>query len=398
LIAALAVGRTRLENALISDDSRYFVQALEGLGFNIKLDETTKSMTIRGLGGQIPAAQAKLFVGNAGTAARFLTAMLTLGNGQYHLDGVERMRQRPIGDLITALNKLGANIQGTPIENRSTCPPVSVHARGLLGGQTSIRGDQSSQFLSGLLMVAPYAQKTVDICVEGVLHSRPYIDLTLSVMDDFGVKIQREGYTHFSVTPKTYRSPGTYLIESDASAASYFFAVPAICGGWVEVANLSRAARQGDIAFLEILAQMGCKVKEVPGAIQVCGPRRLQGVEVDMSNISDTAMTLAAIAPFAETPTTIRGIASSRVKESDRITATVTELRRLDVRVEEHPDGMTIQPCKAIQPAQIQTYDDHRMAMAFSLIGLRVIGIEIQHPECVSKTFPNYFEVLESLK
>jgi 3-phosphoshikimate 1-carboxyvinyltransferase len=188
------------------------------------------------------------------------------------------------------------------------------------------------------------------------------------------------------------------MIESDASAASYFFAAPAICGGWVEVANLSRIARQGDIAFLEVLEQMGCIVGEVPGAIKVSGPEHLLGVDVDMSNISDTSMTLAAIAPFAETPTTIRGIASSRVKETDRVAATVTELRRLGIKVAEHPDGMTIYPCKEIQPTKIHTYDDHRMAMAFALVGLRVPGIEIENPGCVAKTFPNYFDVLEQLR
>jgi 3-phosphoshikimate 1-carboxyvinyltransferase len=397
LIAALAQGATRLENALFSDDSGYFAQALTDLGFEVGLDERTKSMVIQGQGGNIPALGADLFIGNAGTAARFLTAMLTLGHGVYHLDGIERMRQRPIGDLISALNKLGANVTGTFTDHASICPPVTVRANGLLGGQASTRGDISSQFLSGLLMVAPYAQKAVEISVDGPLHSRPYIDLTLGVMADFGVKVQREGYARFFVAPEPYRAPGTYTIESDASAASYFFAAPAICGGWVEVANLSRSARQGDIAFLDVLVQMGCSVTEVPGAIRVTGPERLRGVDVDMSDISDTSMTLAAIAPFAKTPTTIRGIASSRVKETDRVAASVAELRRLGVQVDEHPDGMTIEPCKEIRPAKIQTYDDHRMAMAFALVGLRVPGIEIENPGCVAKTFPDYFDVLALL-
>jgi len=217
------------------------------------------------------------------------------------------------------------------------------------------------------------------------------------VMADFGIEVQREGYVNFLVKPDKYRSPGNYRIESDASAASYFFAVPAICGGWVAVANLSRSARQGDIAFVDILAQMGCRVNELPDAIRITGPDRLKGINADMANISDTSITLAAIAPFAETPTTIHRIASSRLKETDRITATVTELRRLGVQVDEFPDGMTIYPCKDIQPAQIQTYDDHRMAMAFALIGLRVPGIEIQNPGCVAKTFPDYFDVLQKL-
>jgi 3-phosphoshikimate 1-carboxyvinyltransferase len=402
LIAALAKGTTRLKNALFSDDSRYFTRALTDLGFDVTLDVNTKTMTVTGLGGKIPTRQADLFIGNAGTAARFLTAMLTIGNGKYNIDGVERMRQRPIGDMIVALNNLGAQVravnrQFSRSDLRSLCPPVSIQASGLIGGTTPIRGDISSQFLSGLLMVAPYAQNKVEITVDGPLHSKPYIDLTLGVMADFGIQVQREGYERFRITPNKYRSPGTYSIESDASAASYFFAIPAICGGYVEVTNISRAARQGDIAFLDVLTQMGCAVTEVSEAIRVSGPKRLQGVDVDMSDISDTFMTLAAIAPFADTPTTIRGIASSRVKETDRVAATVTELRRLGVQIQEHADGMTIQPCKDIHPAQIQTYDDHRIAMAFSLIGLRVPGIEIKNPTCVSKTFPEYFEVLAYL-
>ncbi len=405
LIAALAEGTTHLENALFSDDSRYFAQALTALGFSINLDEQAKTMIIQGQGGNIPAVQADLFIGNAGTAARFLTAMLTLGNGVYYLDGVKRMRQRPIGDLVVALNQLGANVKGIPTDHQSLitdhaslCPPVTIHASGLPGGVSSIRGDISSQFLSGLLMVASYAQSEVEITVDGPLHSKPYIDLTLGVMVDFGVEVQREGYARFIAAPQRYRAPETYPIESDASAASCFFAAPAICGGWVEVANLSRSARQGDIAFLDILERMGCTVNEVPGAIRVSGPENLCGVNVDMSDISDTFLTLAAIAPFATTPTTIRGIASSRVKETDRIAATVAELRRLGVQVDEHPDGMTIYPCENIQPAKIRTYNDHRIAMAFALIGLCVPGIEIENPGCVAKTFPDYFDVLEQLQ
>lgn len=397
LVAALAEGTTHLQNALFSDDSQYFAQALATLGFDVILNKQGKSISVKGLNGNIPAEEVDLFIGNAGTAARFLTAMSTLGYGVYHLDGVERMRQRPIGDLVIALNNLGAKVEGVHTGRSLICPPITIQAAGLPGGATSIRGDISSQFLSGLLMVAPYAQSQVEIMVDGPLHSKPYIDLTLGVMADFGVEIQREGFERFRITPQKYHSPGKYAIESDASAASYFFAAPAICGGWVEVANLSRSVRQGDIAFLDVLEQMGCTVTEVYGAIRVSGPENLRGVDIDMSDISDISMTLAAIAPFADTPTTIRGIASSRVKETDRVAATVTELRRLGVQVDEHPDGMTIYPCWEIRSAQIQTYDDHRMAMAFGLLGLKVSGIAIENPECVDKTFPDYFQVLEQL-
>ncbi|MFQ5615535.1 MAG: 3-phosphoshikimate 1-carboxyvinyltransferase [Anaerolineales bacterium] len=392
LVAALAEGTTTLENALFSDDSRCMAAALAGLGFDIRLDPAASAMTVAGLGGRIPAKRADLFTGNAGTAARFLTAMLTLGHGEYRLDGVKRMRQRPIQHLLEALNHLGARVEAP-----TGCPPVHIRAAGLPGGEASIRGDVSSQFLSGLLMVTPCARGPVDVRVDGPLHSKPYVNLTLGVMADFGVEIQREGFSRFRVTPQGYRSPGCYPIESDASAASYFFAAPAICGGWVEVAHLSRSARQGDIAFLDVLAGMGCTVTESADAIRVTGPERLRGIDVDMGDISDTAQTLAAIAPFAQTPTTIRGVASSRLKETDRITAACTELTRLGVRVDEHPDGLTIYPCDHLYPATIRTYEDHRMAMAFALPGLRVPGIKIEKPDCVTKTFPNYFDVLGSL-
>ncbi len=392
LIAALASGETTLENALFSDDSRYFAAALTELGFDVHIDAMQRTIAVAGLGGEIPVRQADLYIGNAGTAARFLTAMLTLGRGEFTLDGDRRMRQRPMGDLVTALNKLGAQVSAP-----TGCPPVKVRAAGLPGGKTSIRGDTSSQYLSGLLMTAPYAQADVEIRVDGPLFSRPYIDLTLGVMADFGVDVQRVDYEWFRVPRGGYQTPGRYAIESDASAASYFFAAPAICGGWVEVAHLSRQARQGDIAFLDVLTEMGCLVEALPDAIRVTGPERLRGLNVDMADISDTAQTLAAIAPFAETPTTIRGIASARHKETDRIAAVCAELTRLGVRVDEYPDGMTIYPCKDIRPARIQTYNDHRMAMAFALIGLRAPGIEIGDPGCVAKTFPNYFDVLGQL-
>jgi 3-phosphoshikimate 1-carboxyvinyltransferase len=402
LLAALAVGSTTLINALDSEDSRFFSTGLSQLGFNIGGDPEHNTITVQGLGGEIPAGKADLFIGNAGTAARFLTALLTIGHGEYSLDGVARMRQRPIGDLVRALNVLGAQVEGTATDpggsQTNLYPPVSVKAKGLPGGSTSIRGDISSQFLSALLMVAPCAREPVQVTVDGPLNSKPYIDLTLSVMSDFGVHVNRRGYQHFRISPQVYRAPGEYHIESDASAASYFFAAPAICGGWVEVANISQHSRQGDIAFLNVLSEMGCVISKIREGIRVTGPYRLEGVDVNMSDISDTAMTLAAIAPFAVSPTSIRGIASSRLKETDRIAATCNELRRLGVEVDEKPDGMVIHPCNDIRPARIRTYNDHRMAMAFSLVGLRIPSIEISNPDCVAKTFPNYFQELDLLR
>ena len=393
LIAALANGTTRLTNTLFSDDSRYFANALRTLGFEIQLNDTKQEMTVTGLGGKIPASKAEIFIGNSGTSIRFLSAFLTLGSGEYVLDGEPRMRERPMGDLVDALKQLGANLS-----TENNCPPVQIDASGLSGGRTTIAGNISSQFLSALLMVAPYAQSDIEISLSTELNSKPYVDMTIAIMKEFGVEIEREGYERFFIHPSRYTPLSTYAIESDASAASYFFAAPAICGGTVRVENISRNSVQGDIAFLDVLSQMGCDVVEGDTYIDVTGASSLQGVDVDMRDIPDTAQTLAAIAPFADSPTRIRGIASARVKETDRISATCTELKRLGVQVEEHEDGMTIYPCKMFKPSSVQTYNDHRMAMSFALIGLRFDGVTIENPSCVSKTFPNYFDVLESLR
>lgn len=401
LIAALSDGTTRLHNALFSDDSARFVESLECLGFDVTVDESAACMQITGLGGRIPKKQANLYVGNAGTAARFLTAMLTLGTGEYLLDGDQRMRQRPIGDLVDALTSLGAHVEtvnGQTDANHFVCPPLRVYANRLQGGRATIAGNISSQYLSGLLMVSPYAGDSVILTVTGGLNSKPYVDMTLAIMTEFGATVMRRGYERFVISPQHYQTPGDYMIESDASAASYFFAAPAICGGTVRVENITRNSKQGDVAFLDILAAMGCTVTEGAGWIEVGGPSELRGVDVDMRDISDMAQTLAAIAPFASTPTTIRGIASTRVKETDRVSAMNAELTRLGVSVSEYPDGLTIQPCQAFQATMVETYNDHRMAMAFALIGLKAPGLTIANPSCVAKTFPNYFHVFEHLR
>jgi 3-phosphoshikimate 1-carboxyvinyltransferase len=407
LIASLANGITVLRNALFSDDSNYFAGVLQQLGFDVKLNPSRSEMTVAGQGGLIPARSAELFIGNAGTAARFLTAFLTLGNGNYTLDGDERMRERPIGDLVSALEQLGAKIvrcqshsgkESTIDRSQIICLPLHISACGLTGGRAEISGNISSQYLSGLLMVAPYAHNQVEIRLATELISKPYVDLTLAVMSDFGVEVTRKGAKGFVIDPAKYQSKTTYSIECDASAASYFFAAPAILGGKVRVENINRHSKQGDIAFLDILQQMGCTVTEGREYVEVAGPVSLRGVDVDMRDISDTAQTLAVIAPFAVTPTHIRGIGFVRTKESNRISDTCTELRRLGVEVKEHPDGLTIQPSEAIRPASIHTYNDHRMAMAFALIGLRAPGVIIENPACVSKTFPDYFRVLEALQ
>jgi 3-phosphoshikimate 1-carboxyvinyltransferase len=405
LISALAIGQTTLKNALFSDDSKYFSGALQSLGFDIYSNASNSEIVVNGRAGKIPANSGHLFIGNAGTAARFLTAFLTLGNGEFILDGDARMRERPLGDLVTALGQLGARVEPANSNigpgEADICPPVKIIASGLPGGKTFIKGDISSQYLSALLMVAPYAQSGVVIEVTSELNSKPYVDMTIQVMSDFGVEIRRDKYQKFSIHPARYHSIANYAIEPDASAASYFFAAPAILGGSVRIDNLTRNSRQGDLGFVDVLQKMGCSVQRDPLFTQVSGPGNygeLSGVEVNMSDIPDTAQTLAVIAPFASSPTHIHGIASARVKESDRVHATRVELERLGVKVEEYPDGLKIFPCDKFQPASIKTYNDHRMAMAFALIGLRIPGIIIEDPDCVSKTFPEYFNVLEQLR
>ncbi len=392
VLAALAEGVTTLEGALFADDTRHMAAALRALGFEVALAPQARRITVRGEGGRIPADRGSLFLGNAGTAMRFLTAMLTLGHGEYTLDGVPRMRQRPIAPLVTALNALGAQVEAP-----TGAPPVRIRARGLEGGHASLPGHISSQFVSAILMAAPYAHSPVTLTVTGVLNSRPYVDLTLAMMGDFGLRAAEPEPQTFRIPQGVYRTPGVYAIEPDLSAASYFFALPAFIGETVEVAGVRRNSRQGDIAFMDVLERMGCRADETPHGMAVTCPPMLQGIDVDMRHIPDTAQTLAVLAPLASTPTTIRGIASARHKETDRIHAVCTELARLGARVEEHPDGMTIYPAKALRPALVQTYDDHRMAMAFALLALREPGIRIDNPECVSKTFPDYFEVLESI-
>jgi len=398
LLSVLANGKTIHRNALFSDDTLVFAQALGKLGFEIALDEDQRLMEVNGRGGVIPVQEAMLDAGNAGTAARFLTALVTLGTGKYTLDGSARMRERPIGDLVAALTMLGAEIKNGMDDDGAKKFPLQVIADGLEGGLTKISGRTSSQFLSALLMTAPYAEKPVEIEITDGLNSRPYVALTMKMMEDFGVSAANQNYERFQISPDFFESPGEYVIESDASSASYFFAIPAVCGGFLTVENISLTSNQGDIGFLEILARMGCGVSERNHTVTVIGPENLKGVDVDMRDISDTAQTLAAIAPFADSPTRIRGIASNRVKETDRISAVCAELTRIGVRVDEFEDGMTIYPADEIKGGVIQTYNDHRMAMSFALTGMRAPGIVIDDPGCVTKTFPDFFDVLWGLR
>jgi 3-phosphoshikimate 1-carboxyvinyltransferase len=397
LLAALCEQQVIVTHALDSEDTQVMRDSLRRLGFRVEQPQSD-TIRVQGAGGRIPSREADLWVANAGTAARFLTALVALGEGTYRIDGTPRMRQRPVQPLLDALNRLGAEAIA---ELGTGCPPVLVRAQGLRGGTVSVRGDISSQFLSALMMVAPCAKHTVTIRIEGELVSAPFVRMTLQMMRQFGVEAEWEEEKARIVVPapQQYRPAegSIYTVEPDATAASYFFAAAAITGGRVCVRRLNRDSLQGDIRFVDILQQMGCSVRWLSDAVEVTGTGVLHGVDVNMSDISDTFITLAVVAPFADSPTRIRGVEHARYQESNRVSAVATELRRLGVDVEEHIDGLTIYPGTP-QGGTVQTYNDHRIAMAFALIGLRVPGIAIADPECVQKTFPDFFEKLQELE
>jgi 3-phosphoshikimate 1-carboxyvinyltransferase len=391
--AALAEGESTLRGALDSEDTRVMIAALGQLGVPVAAADGGRTLRVAGCGGTIPASRAELFVANSGTTMRFLTALAALGHGEFRLDGVPRMRERPMGDLVAALKSLGVAVE---CEGSNECPPILVHAAGLRGGRASIGGAVSSQFLSGLLMAAPYAERPVELDVAGALVSVPYVAMTRRVMESFGGELAAAAdYSEIRVANDRRYRGREYAIEPDASAASYFLAAAAITGGAVTIEGLSRSSLQGDVAFAECLAQMGAHVVYGDDSITVEG-RPLYGVDVDLNAISDTVPTLAVAALFATGPTRLRNVAHIRHKETDRIAAMATELRKLGAAVDEFPDGLLVQP-GPMRGAQIDTYDDHRMAMSFALAGLVVPGVVIRDPDCTAKTYPGYFADLESL-
>ncbi|MBO9310050.1 MAG: 3-phosphoshikimate 1-carboxyvinyltransferase [Chloroflexi bacterium] len=393
VLAALAEGESALENALFSEDSHWCSQALQRLGIPIKAEAEAARFLVQGRGGILPAAHADLFVGNSGTTARFLVAVAALGNGTYRFDGVPRMRQRPIGPLLAALRQLGAQFS---FEGAPNAFPLTVHAAGLQGGAATLEATNSSQYVSALLQVAPYARRDVTIYLTGEVVSEPYIEMTLRVMAQFGVIADKSDYRNYHVRAGQRYQAQRYVIEPDASNATYFFAAAALVGGRVRVPHLSANSLQGDVRFVDVLEQMGCQVERAATYLEVRSIGQLRGVDVDLNAMSDTAQTLAAIAPFASTPTRIRNIGHIRHKETDRIAALATELRKLGAQVEERADSLTIYP-SALRPAEIETYDDHRMAMAFAVTGLALDGVRIKNPACTAKTFPDFFARFEAL-
>lgn len=405
ICAAFADGSSHLSGALRSDDTEVMITALQTIGVELEVSDDGRSLRVEGM----PRArfrpttqQHELFIGNSGTTIRFLTAALSALGGSFHLHGVPRMHQRPIGDLTDALRPICDGL--IRCESPAGCPPVTIRTAGWSGDHVQVAGHVSSQYLSGLMMAAPITGKQVHVEVTGELVSRPYVEMTAQVISDFGAPVQLSEAAGGDGAPTLicaidgrggYQAR-RYAIEPDASAASYFWAAAAISGGEVTVEGLSADALQGDVRFVDCLEQMGCRVQRGDDSITVSGPETLQGIDVDMNTISDTVQTLSVVALFATGTTRVRGVAHNRFKETDRIGDLATELRKLGAEVSETADGLAITP-GPVTAATLETYDDHRMAMSLSLAGLRIPGVKIKNPACTAKTYPHFFDDLQQL-
>ncbi|AWB68207.1 3-phosphoshikimate 1-carboxyvinyltransferase [Saccharobesus litoralis] len=396
LLATLAQGETHVTNLLDSDDIRHMLTALKQMGVEYSLSDDKTECKVQGLGGAINVAEPQeLFLGNAGTAMRPLAAALCLGEGEFTLTGEPRMFERPIGHLVNALRQVGADIEYLKDED---FPPLKISGKGLTGGRVEIQGSISSQFLTALLMAAPLAKDDMEIVVIDELVSKPYIEITLHLMKLFGVEVENDNFEVFRVKGnQTYVSPGRVLVEGDASSASYFLAAAAIKGGTIRVNGVGTKSVQGDARFAEVLEQMGATVNWQDEYIEVTGNGKLNAVDVDLNHIPDAAMTIATAALFAEGTTAIRNIYNWRVKETDRLYAMATELRKVGATVEEGEDYIVVEPPAELTHAAIDTYNDHRIAMCFSLAAMGNTAITINDPKCTAKTFPTYFELFESV-
>jgi 3-phosphoshikimate 1-carboxyvinyltransferase len=398
LLAALAAGRSRLSHLLLADDTRVMLEALAKLGFTLRVEEAAGTVEIQGHGGRIPAAAADLFLGNSGTTTRFLTAAACLGRGTFTLDGVPRMRQRPIAQLVEPLNALGGDIH---YSGEPGFPPLRIEARGLTGGSLTLKPTLSSQYISALLQAGPYMFNGLDLYFDGPVTSLPYVLMTVRLMAVFGVRVTVLGDgAGMIVVPDAYAAR-EYEIEPDASNASYFLAAAALSpGSRCTLEGLGRRSLQGDVGFAQVLGQMGAEVTVRDESITVIGTDRLAGVDVDLNTMPDMAQTLAVAALFAEGPTVIRNIGNLRVKETDRLAALRTELGKLGATVRVEGDDLHVEMDRAgaLRPAAVDTYDDHRMAMAFAVAGLRCPGVTIRDPACVNKTFPEFWKYLEKLR
>ena len=398
-MGSLADGKTTLSGVLFSDDSRHFLAALQALGFDVEIQEAQKQVTITGLNGKVPVTEGKIDVGSAGTAARFLTALLGVAEGTFTIQASEQMKKRPMKPLFDVLVAIGAKISYLEKEGHLPIQITGIGGTKAMDEVCCVALDisESTQFLSALLLISPMIKQGLSIAITSARKDGSYIQITRKMMENFGVEVMFDGENYNIRKDSSYKA-GAYQIEPDISAACYFYAAAALTGGKALVKNVTWDCMQGDLQFLNVLAQMGCTITETAQGIVVCGAEggRLKGITVDMKEFSDQTMTLAAIAPFAEEDVRIENVGHIRLQESDRIHAIATELSRLGVTCKEEEDALTIQP-KIPNAGIVQTYDDHRMAMAFALIGLRVQGIEIANPMCCRKTFEEYFDVLETL-
>jgi 3-phosphoshikimate 1-carboxyvinyltransferase len=390
ILSSLADGESVLINALRCEDTERTAEALERFGVAVSWE--SDHIRVLGRGGKFESSEDRIDVGDSGASMRFLTALAALKKGITLLDGSERMRKRPIGELLNSLGELGVKAYS---KKGDGFPPVIVESQGLKGGMARIKGEESSQFLSGLLMVAPYARRDVNVEVTGSLASKPYVDITRDVMSVFGVKIKNQEYRSFFIKAGQRYLPQTYRIEGDASNASYFFSAAAVCRGRVRVENINPVTIQGDIGFLEILERMGCRVTRGSDWIEVLGGE-LHGIEMDMNEMPDLVPTLAVTAAFAQGETVIKNISHLRFKESDRLHALAVELSKMGIQIKEGEDRLEIEGGKP-HSAEIETYDDHRMAMSFAVAGLTVPGVKIKGERCVDKSFPEFWEVLHKL-
>jgi len=396
IAAALAAGKSTLLGPLSSEDTKYTSEALESMGMVV--DRSDDDWSITGSGGVIVPGSEAIFLGNNGTATRFLTSVASLGNGTFQITGDKRMEERPINPLISALRGWGVDIKSC---YGTGCPPLEILADGIAGGPTELPEGKSSQYLSSLLLVAPYAKKAAELEVLGEVYSKPYVAMTLAVMESFGIKVEAASdYSHFSIPQGRYQAR-EYQVEGDASSASYFWAAAAITGGRVTVSNVPTPSLQGDAVLVEYFEKMGCRLEKSAKGITLIGPKQLRGIEVDMADCPDVAPTLAVVAAYAKGRTVIKNIAHLRIKECDRIHVMATELAKMGAKVQELPDSLIIEGIgdngHGLHGAEIETHDDHRIAMCFAVAGLLVPGVKVLNEACVAKSFPDFWQRFQKL-
>ena len=384
LIAALAEGISRLENPLISDDTRYMIQALKGFGIEVK--EEPNAFIVSGKSGVLKIPIEEIFVGNAGTTMRFLTTFSSLAKGKVRLDGDERMRERPLADLLECLGQMG--VKAIPAYHNG-CPPIDIEGEGVPGGKVTLAGNKSSQYLTSLLLSAPYFQNDTNILIQGDLTSKSYADITLDIMKTFGITVENDNYQEFSVRAGQIYKGQTYQIEGDWSSATYFLAAAAVTGGDITLIGMNPTSVQGDAKFADVLKKMGCEVHKSTDSLDLKG-NALSGIKVNMNDMPDAVQTLAVVALFAKGETIIEGIGNLRIKETNRIEALANELEVLGAEIKTGEDFIIIHPREYVG-AEIETYNDHRMAMSFAVAGLKIPGVKIKNPKCVEKSFPDFF-------